>query len=202
MPGIGRLPVFAVNFHTHTDFRRVPSRLVGQDSRKTSLSVHGLLDIRIMSDGEESSPTGFGRFLALAFVWFVSAYLAGHLMANLPFGFVVLAVFLFAVPIAMSGAYSSAVEQARAVSYYRPSGWAYKLFSRRFLRSFLWVIWALGSSFLALLQFLTYSGLQWATLCLVIPVFWIFYTKSYRLISTELKKRYVITSIAILGFTS
>ena len=83
----------------------------------------------------------------MALVWFAAAYLASQYIVELPFGFVVISVFVFAVPIAISGAYSSAVNQTRMMSYYKTNGWFYKLFSGRLIRSSLWVIWALASSF-------------------------------------------------------
>jgi hypothetical protein len=140
---------------------------------------------------------GYRPFAAMSIVWLAAAYLAGQYVAVLPFGFVVVSVFIFAVPIAISGAYSSAINQTRMMSYYKTSGWFYKIFSRRIIRSTLWVIWALGSSFVMLLQFSTYSGLEWVTLALAIPVFWYVHKIFKRVFSSELKKRYVISSFAI-----
>lgn len=125
------------------------------------------------------------------------AYLAGQQIANLPFGFVVFSVLIFAIPIALSGAYCSAVNQARSLSYYQTSGWIYKLFSGRLLRSVLWVIWALISSFFVLLQFSTYSRWEWVTLCLAVPVFWVVHWACNKVLASELKKRYVVVSTAI-----
>jgi hypothetical protein len=144
------------------------------------------------------SPTvGYRAFATMAMVWLAAAYLAGQYFAVLPFGFVVISVFFFAVPIAISGAYSSAVNQTRMMSYYKTSGWFYKIFSGRLIRSFLWVFWALTSSFAILLQFSTYSGLEWVTLGLGIPVFWYIHKLCNKVFSSELKKRYVISSFAI-----
>jgi hypothetical protein len=144
-----------------------------------------------------SPKIGYRPFAAMAIVWLAAAYFAGQYIAVLPFGFVVVSVLIFAVPIAISGAYSSAVNQTRMMSYYKTSGWFYKVFSGRLIRSFLWVIWALTSSFVMLLQFSTYSGLEWMTLALAIPLFWYVHKLCNRIFSSELKKRYVISSFAI-----
>ena len=144
------------------------------------------------------SPTvGYKSFAAMAMVWLAAAYLAGQYVAVLPFGFIVISVFMFAIPIAISGAYSSAVNQTQMMSYYKTSGWFYKIFSGRLIRSVLWVIWALTSSFAMLLQFSTYSGVEWVTLGLAIPVFWYIHKFCNRVFASELKKRYVISSFAI-----
>ena len=140
---------------------------------------------------------GYRSFAAMSIVWLGAAYLAGQYVVVLPFGFVVVSVFIFAVPIAISGAYSSAINQTRMMSYYKTSGWFYKIFSGRIIRSTLWVIWALGSSFVMLLQFSTYSGLEWVTLALAIPIFWYVHKLCNRAFSSELKKRYVISSFSI-----
>ena len=144
------------------------------------------------------SPTvEYRAFTAMAMVWLAAAYLAGKYVAVLPFGFVVISVFIFAVPIAISGIYSSAVNQTRMISYYKTSGWFYKIFSGRLIRSVLWVIWALTSSFAMIMQFSTYSGLEWVTIGLGIPVFWYSHRLCNKVFSSELKKRYVISSFAI-----
>lgn len=141
---------------------------------------------------------GFRPFLVMALVWLALAYLAGHQIASLPFGFVVISVLIFAVPVALSGAYSSAVNQTRVVSYYKTSGRAHKLLSGRVIRSILWVIWALTTSFFMLLQFSTYSSLEWVALLLVVPVYWLAHQYSHRFLSVELKKCYVITDFSIV----
>lgn len=133
----------------------------------------------------------------MALVWLALAYLAGKQIASLPFGFVAFSVLVFAVPVALSGAYMSALNQTRAVSYYKTSGRAYKLLSGRAIRSILWVLWALATSFFMLLQFATYSGLEWVALLLVVAVYWLAYRYSHRFLSVELKKRYVIEDFSI-----
>jgi hypothetical protein len=125
-----------------------------------------------MSTTLDSTAVGYRPFAAISIVWLAAAYFAGQFFAVLPFGFVVVSVFVFAVPIAISGAYCSAINQTRMMSYFKASGWFYKMFSGRLIRSALWVIWSLASSFFMLLQFSTYSGLDWLTLALAIPVFW------------------------------
>jgi len=133
----------------------------------------------------------------MALVWLAAAFLAGRYIAVLPFGFVVFCVFVFAVPIAISGIYSSAVNQTRMMSYYKTSGWFYKFFSGSIIRSVLWVIWALISSFAMVIQFSTYASLEWLTLGISIPVFWYVHKLCNKILSSELKKRYVISSFAI-----
>lgn len=152
----------------------------------------------VMTNSEQPPVIGFRLFLFLALVWLALAYLAGQQIASLPFGFVVVSVLIFAVPVALSGAYSSAVNQTRVVSYYKPSGRAYKLLSGRVIRSILWVIWALTTSFFMLFQFSTYSSLEWVALLLVVPVYWLAHQYSHRFLSVELKKRYVITDLSIV----
>lgn len=167
------------------------------DSHAARLRIYAHSFVRIVSNTVVSPTVGFRPFAAMAMVWLAAAYLAGRYVAVLPFGFVVISVFIFAVPIAISGAYSSAVNQTRMMSYYKTSGWFYKIFSGRLIRSVLWVIWALTSSFAMLLQFSTYSGVEWVTLALAIPVFWYIHKLCNRVFSSELKKRYVISSFAI-----
>jgi hypothetical protein len=135
--------------------------------------------------------------MIFATVWLAAAYLVGQNIAELPFWFVVISVFIFAVPVAIVGIYSSAVSQTRMLSYYKPGGWVFKLFSGRFIRSTLWVIWAFTSSFAMLLQFSTYSGLEWLTLVLAVPAFWYIHKLASRFVTSEVKKRYISFSFAV-----
>jgi len=151
-----------------------------------------------VSSPQQPLAIGLWAFLAMALAWVALAYFAGQKIASLPFGFVVVSVLIFAVPVALSGSYSSAVNQTRDLSYYKSSGWAHKLFSGRVTRSILWVVWALVTSLFMVVQFSTYSGLDWVALLLVIPVFWLTYFASHRFLSTELSKRYVITGFSIV----
>jgi len=140
----------------------------------------------------------FRSFFFMSIVWLVLAYLTGQQIARLPFGFVVVSVLIFSIPIALSGAYSSAVYQTRTLSYYKSSGTVFRLLSGRALRSILWVLWALVTSFFMLVQFATFSDIAWVTLLLLIWVYWFAYRYSHRFLSIELKKRYVITDFSIV----
>jgi hypothetical protein len=152
----------------------------------------------LTAPAEMGSVPNFVAFLAMAIAWLAGAYVVGRMLDGLPFGVVVLAVFVFAVPIALAGAYTSAVDQARRLHYYHASGWVYRIFSRRILRTMLWVLWAVASAFVMLLQFATYSGIEWLALAATIPVFWFVYSRSRRLLAGELRKRYVLTSFSIV----
>jgi hypothetical protein len=101
---------------------------LGLDSHAARLRIHALSFVWIVSSTAVSPNVGYRRFGAMAMVWLAAAYLAGQYVAVLPFGFVVISVFILAVPIAISGAYSSAVNKTRMMSYYKTSGWFYKLF--------------------------------------------------------------------------
>lgn len=169
----------------------------GAGRHTASLRINGLHFDWTLIITMESQAIGYRAFSAMGILWLAAAYLAGQYVAVLPFGFLVVSVFVFAVPIAISGAYSSAVNQTRIMSYYKISGWFYRLFSGRLVRSVFWLLWALASSFLMLLQFSTYSILEWVTLALAIPTFWYIHKFCHSVFSSELKKLYVIYSFAI-----
>ena len=150
-----------------------------------------------MSRAAEPLPIRFLTYLAMSAAWLASGYFVGQYLARLPFGFVAASVFLFAIPIALSGAYTSAVSQMRDVSYYKTSGLAYRLLSGRVIRALFWIVFTLVSSLVMLLQFSTYSGLEWVALFSVPPTFWLVQLKCHYFFSGELRKRFVITSFSI-----
>ena len=151
-----------------------------------------------MSNSGRPEAISFWPFLVMAHVWLALAYLAGQQITRLPFGFVVVSVLIFAVPVALSGAYSSAVNQTLVLSYYKTSGRVYKALSGRVTRSILWVPLALVTSFFMLLQFSTYSSLEFVALLLVVPFYWLAHQYSHRFLSVELKKSFVITHFSIV----
>jgi len=146
---------------------------------------------------ELNATDGTRRYVVLSITWLFLAFIASRLLVTQPLGFAVLNVFAFAVPVALSGGYSSAVNQIRTLSYYKEGGWAHRFLSQRWLRTVIWVIAALATTFLMLLQFATYTAIEWVALAITIPLYWAFYTSIYRLLASELKKNYVTTSLTI-----
>jgi len=104
------------------------------------------------------------RFVILSLAWLFLVFFASRLFVMQPLGFAVLSVFVFAVPVALSGGYSSAVNQIRTLSYYKEGGRAHRFLSQRWLRTLIWVISALVTTFLMLLQFATYTAIEWVSL--------------------------------------
>ncbi len=109
---------------------------------------------------------------------------------------VVLGVLLFSVPIALSGFYAATIAQVRRLREFERRGWLYRLFSRRILKGVFWTCWALVSSFFMLIQFHTYSGLEWAAFFLVIPVFLGVFAWSRRFLARELRP-FLVTHMAL-----
>ena len=150
-----------------------------------------------MTTTESKSQIGFWPFMVISMAWYGYAYYVSQSLATQVFGIVFLNVFIFAIPIALSGAYSLAVNQARTVSFYRQGGWAYWLFSRRFIKALLWITWSLVASFLMLVLLASYSLREWIALAVLIPIYWVVHDKSRLFLTRELKKVYVITNYSI-----
>ena len=150
-----------------------------------------------MTTTESKSQIGFWPFMVISMAWYGYAYYVSQSLATQVFGLVFLNVLIFAIPIALSGAYSLAVNQARTVSFYRQGGWAYWLFSRRFIKALLWITWSLVTSFLMLVLFVSYSKIDWLGLAALIPIYWIIQKKSRHFLASELKKGYVLTNYSL-----
>ena len=74
----------------------------------------------------DKSPLAFAPFAAKALAWMVFGFIASRRISEQPTWLIVLSVFIFAAPVAMSGAYSSAVNQVQRLSYFKEGGWAYR----------------------------------------------------------------------------
>ena len=142
-------------------------------------------------------PDGRVRYVALSLTWLLVAFIASRLIVTQPLGFAVLGVFVFAVPVALSGGYSSAVNQIRTLSYYKEGGRAHRFLSQRLLRTLIWVILALVTTFITLIQFATYTAIEWVALTIAIPLYWVCHTNIYKFFTSELKKPFVTTSLTI-----
>ena len=81
------------------------------DSAVAGLCVHALCGAWFMSRAAEQLPIRFRTFLAMSLAWLAIGYFTGQYLARLPFGFVAACVFLFVIPIPLSGDYTSAAGQ-------------------------------------------------------------------------------------------
>ena len=138
----------------------------------------------------------FIPFFLKSVVWCGLTYFMATHFATSQFWIVVLSVFLFSVPIALSGIYAATIRQIRRLHIFANRGRLFRLFSGRPLKVVLWVCWALFTSFFMLVQFHTYSAMEWSIFFLVIPVFWFVFSGFRKFIGHEIKP-YLITSMAL-----
>jgi hypothetical protein len=140
---------------------------------------------------------GVMAFLLKSLAWGLLTVLAVAYFASSHFWVVVLIVFMFSVPIALSGTYTATIRQIRRLHIFAGRGFLFRLFSGRPLRVILWVCWALFTSFFMLIQFHTYTALEWSTFSLVIPVYWLGFKCFRKMIGKEIKP-YLVTSMALI----
>jgi hypothetical protein len=140
---------------------------------------------------------GFVLFFCKALIWGVITYFMAKEFAVHHFWIVVLSVFLFSVPIGLCGIYGNTVRQIRRLAIFAKQGLIFRLLSGRPLKVIFWTCWALGSSFFMLIQFHTYNTLEWIVFFLVVPVFWLVFAISRRLIAHEFKP-YLVTNMALM----
>lgn len=151
-----------------------------------------------MSNPAELNPSeGRRRYILLSLAWLFLVFVGSRLLATEPPIFAALSTLVFSVPVALSGGYSSAANQIRTLSYYKEGGKAHRFFSRRCFVTLVWIIAAPVTTFLMLLQFATYTDIEWVALGFSIPVYWVSHTTLFRFFSGELKKRYEITRVTI-----
>ncbi len=138
----------------------------------------------------------FMPFFVKSLAWCGITFLMAENFAGSHFWVVVLSVFLFSVPIALSGIYAGAVRQIRRLQIFSSRGRLFRLFSGRPLKVVFWVCWALFSSFFTLVQFHTWSRLEWGLFFLVVPAFW-FVFKGFRKVIAKEIKPWLVTSMAL-----
>lgn len=138
----------------------------------------------------------FFSFFFKALIWGGIIFLLAKEFAVNGIWIVILSVFLLSIPIALAGIYGSTIRQIQRLTIFAEKGWFYRLLSGRFLKIILWTCWGFGTSFFMLVQFHTYSKLEWFVFFLVIPVFWMVFTLFRRLFTREFKS-YIVTHMAL-----
>lgn len=108
----------------------------------------------------------------------------------------ILSVFIVSLPIILCGIYSSTIRQIRRLAIFKERGLIFKIVSSRILKSVLWILWAVGTSFFMLIQFHTYNALEWFVFLLVIPFFWAIFIACQKFIAREIVP-YLATDIAL-----
>ncbi|WP_045221128.1 hypothetical protein [Desulfonatronum thioautotrophicum] len=149
----------------------------------------------------QSSPSAAGvvghlAFALKALIWGVTVYLLGTTFGASEYWVFALGLFTLSLPVALSGFYSATISQIRRLAFFTQRGWIHALFSRRLLKGLLWVGWALVSSFFLLIQFHTYTRLEWTVFFLTAPVFWAIFQLSRKLIAREMQP-FLVTSMAL-----
>jgi hypothetical protein len=139
----------------------------------------------------------FDVFLRGGLIIGAVAFLLAKQVHSYPLWFVTCSVLLFAIPIVLSGSYIGTVHQTHRLAFYAPGGWMHSLFSRRIMRVVGWVIWALMTSFLMLLQLNLFSTLEWVAFFLVVPVYWLVFSACHREFAKEVRKPFIARALAI-----
>lgn len=138
----------------------------------------------------------FIQYSILSVVWFALIVFFAENFAITPFWIVVVSVYLFSIPIILCGIYGNTINQIRSLHLFDKKGWIFRFIASRPLKILFWVCWALCTSFFILVQFHTFSRLEWGLFFLVIPVFWLVFIKVQKAISHELKP-YLVYGMAL-----
>jgi hypothetical protein len=135
-------------------------------------------------------------FLIKTLIYAASVFYTTNYFTIDNLGTVILGVFILSLPIILCGIYGSTVRQIRRLTIFKERGILFRIVSSRFLKSILWILWALSTSFFMLLQFHIYSEWEWFFFLLVIPFFWIVFSTCRKFIAHEIVG-YMATDIAL-----
>ncbi len=139
-------------------------------------------------------------FFMRASSWGILTYFLAKSFAIYSVWIVILSVYFFSVPIILSRIYCAIISQIRRLHIFQACGMIYRIFSGRPLKVLFWIAYSLLTSFFMLIQFHTFTPLEWFAFFLVIPVFWLTFTLIRRLCARELKP-YIVSSMALAWST-
>lgn len=106
-------------------------------------------------------------------------------------------VLLLSIPISLGGVYNITIRQTHRLTLFVQQGCLYRLFLGRTLKTILWILWSLLSSFYMLIQFQFYQAEEWVVFFLIIPVFYLIYILIRRILAHEIKP-YLVTNMALI----
>jgi len=138
----------------------------------------------------------FTSFALKSLFWSILAYSIGKQFAINDLWIVVGGVWIFSIPVMLSWVYASTIRQIQRLNLFTRRAWLFRLLSGRTIKTLVWLCVAVFTSFCTLLQFHTYSALEWAVFFLVIPLFWVVFALCRNFFSGELKP-YIVTSLAL-----
>ena len=138
------------------------------------------------SQPEVKSKKLFFVFFRNAFIWQSVILIIAKIFAASHLWFIVSSIFFLSLPISLWGIYSGTIRQIRRLAHLKETSWIYKIVSARFCKVAFWIFWALASSFFMIIQFHTYSFIEWLIFFLVIPVFYFVFIISRRAAASAL----------------
>lgn len=130
----------------------------------------------------------FLNYMLKAVLWGALTYLLAVHFARHALWFFAAAILIFSIPIATAALYTSAVSQMRNLEAFATRGRVFRLLSGRVIRVAFWSVWAVVFAFWTLLQFHTYTFVEWSAFFLVVPVFYgLYHFLRHRVVGPELK---------------
>ncbi len=135
-------------------------------------------------------------FLASASAWLAAVYAVSSAQV-MEIVLVGASLLLVGAPICLAGVYASTLRKQFKLLLFRRRGWLYGLLSRRLLRTLFWTGWALAMSFVLLLRFHVYGGVEWAVLAATIPMFALVFAGLLRVFATELRADAAVTEALV-----
>lgn len=139
----------------------------------------------------------FSSYLARTLGWCVVAWFLSNQFATGSFTMVMLSVLIFATPLLLSSFYIQTIHQTRKTHDLLPGSLLYWLVGKRLLIIMITGVACLLFAFVLLIQFHTYSRLQWIIFFMIAPVYWICYQRIKRLLSLNYQP-YVVPAIALV----
>lgn len=137
----------------------------------------------------------FYFFIKASFFGVVTFILAKQFALH-GFLLVVFSVFIFSIPIFLGGVYGTSIKKIHNLNIFEKKGFVYWLLSRRGISFLFWLLYSLFSSMIMLINFNTYSTIQWAILVLPIPIFYLVFRLISLGLSSELKP-YIVNNMAL-----
>lgn len=160
------------------------------------------VDIRNLASKPHPQPSPmsaareFFSYLVKASLWAVLLFYFANVFATGRFWVVSLGVFLFSLPIALNGIYSSTVAQLHRLESFAQRGRIFGLLAGRTFRVIWCICQAVVMSFVVLLQFDAYQPFEWLLFFAIIPVFWCCFRGMRAIVNREYKT-YLVTARAL-----
>lgn len=136
--------------------------------------------------------SGGFRLLTVSLAFGAISFSVAKNIHTFQLGLVAVSVFLFAVPIMLSGIYVGTLRRVHENTLFKRDGWLYRFRSKRLFMVIGWFAWSVTTGFFMLIQLNLYTQQEWLAFFMTFPLFYIVFTLCRHILAKNVQPLHTI----------